>query len=215
MIKIAIADDQSLFRNMLSYILKQEADFDVVGEVGDGNEIIHLCESKNPDIILLDVKMPNSNGISALIRIKELFPSIKVIMLTTFEEDEYIYNACIHSADGYIVKDTKPEILVYMIKCVYGDLFVMHSSVRQYMVKQMIRAEELYRNDPLAENAEFDAIDLAIMRLISVGKSNSEIAYQIKYSEGTIKNRISKMLAITQTKDRTQLAIFALQNGIV
>jgi len=215
LIKIAIADDQVLFRNMLSYILKQDSEFDIVGEASDGCEILKLCESKKPDVVLLDVKMPNTNGISALIKIKELFPQTKVIMLTTFEEEDCIYNACSHSADGYIVKDTKPEVLVHIIKCVYGDFFVMHSSVKQYMIKQMERAEELYRKEPVSEETNFDAIDLTIIRLISVGKNNTEIAAQVRYSEGTVKNRISKMLAITQTKDRTQLAIFALQNGIV
>jgi len=215
LIKIAIADDQVLFRNMLSYILKQDPEFDVIGEASDGNEILELCKSKKADVVLLDVKMPNANGISALIKIKELSPQTKVIMLTTFEEEDYIYNACSHSADGYIVKDTKPEVLVYIIKCVYGDLFVMHSSVKNYMIKQMERAEELYCKKPVTKEADFDAIDLTIIRLISVGKNNTEIAAQVSYSEGTVKNRISKMLSITQTKDRTQLAIFALQNGIV
>lgn len=200
---------------MLSYILKQEHEFDVVGEAGDGSAILHICELKKPDVVLLDVKMPNANGISALIKIKELHPQIKVIMLTTFEEEEYIFNACSHSADGYIVKDTRPEVLVNIIKCVYGDLFVTHSSVKQYMIKQMTRAEELYRKDPVTVETQFDTIDLTIIRLISEGKNNSEIAALIRYSEGTIKNRISKMLSVTQTKDRTQLAIFALQNGIV
>ncbi len=215
LIKIAIADDQSLFRNMLAYILNQDPEFEVIGEVGDGNELFALCEGKRPDVVLLDIKMPNANGISTLIKLKEHDPTIKVIMLTTFEEDEYIFEACRNKADAYIVKDTKPEVLVHIIKCVYGDLFVMHASVKQYMVRQMQQAEQFFAQEPVEEDADFDSVDLTIMRLISIGKNNAEIAEQIRYSEGTVKNRISKMLANTKTKDRTQLAIFALQNGIV
>ena len=215
MIKIAISDDQSLFRNMLAYLLKQESEFEVVGEAGDGNGAIALCETMKPDIMLLDIKMPGTGGLSALSTIKEFYPHVKVIMLTTFEDDSNIFQALCHLADGYIVKDTKPEVLVHIIKCVYWDLFVTHASVRQYISRQLLKVADLYPNEDAGDTMDFDTIDLTIMRLISIGKNNAQIAAQISYSEGTVKNRISKMLTVTGSKDRTQLAIFALQNGIV
>jgi len=216
MINIAVADDQSLFRNMLIYILEQEPTFNVVGGASDGNEMLELCKAQNnPDIILLDVKMPNMDGISCLNKIKSLYPEIKVIILTTFEEDEYIYKAFSNNADGYIVKDTKPKVLVNIVKCVNDGLFVMHSSVREFLFQNISNSINNIAYSISDDNVDFDTIDLMIIKLISLGKNNAEIAAQINYSEGTVKNRLSRMLSVTGTKDRTQLAIFAIQNGLV
>ena len=216
MVKIAIADDQVLFRDMLSIILTQDHTFEVIGSAGDGNEILQLCDEEKPDIVLLDVNMPVADGIFALLQIKEKYPHIKVIMLTTFEEEDYILNACTNAADGYLLKDTKPETLINTIKCVNDGLFVMHRSVQQCMVKQLAKALQTEKITEIAdERFDFDPIDLKILKLLSLGKSNAEIAQSLNYSEGTIKNRISRMLDITELKDRTQLAIFALQNGII
>ena len=216
MVKIAIADDQVLFRDMLSIILTQDHTFEVIGSAGDGNEILQLCDEEKPDIVLLDVNMPVADGIFALLKIKEKYPHMKVIMLTTFEEEDYILNACTNAADGYLLKDTKPETLINTIKCVNDGLFVMHRSVQQCMVKQLAKALQTEKITEIAdERFDFDPIDLKMLKLLSLGKSNAEIAQSLNYSEGTIKNRISRMLVITELKDRTQLAIFALQNGII
>ena len=216
MVKIAIADDQVLFRDMLSIILTQDHTFEVIGSAGDGNEILQLCDEEKPDIVLLDVNMPVADGIFALLKIKEKYPHMKVIMLTTFEEEDYILNACTNAADGYLLKDTKPETLINTIKCVNDGLFVMHRSVQQCMVKQLAKALQTEKITEIAdERFDFDPIDLKILKLLSLGKSNAEIAQSLNYSEGTIKNRISRMLDITELKDRTQLAIWAVQTGAV
>ena len=216
MVKIAIADDQILFRDMLSIILKQEPLFEVVGTAGDGNGILQLCSEKNPDIVLLDVKMPETDGIYALLKIKENYPQIKVIMLTTFEEEDYIFKAFENAVDGYILKDTKPEALINTVKCVQDGFFVMNKAVQQYIEQKlikMVKSEEVVAF--VDEKLDFDQTDLKILKLLSMGKNNAEIARNINYSEGTIKNRISRMLEMTALKDRTQLAIFALQNRII
>lgn len=216
MVKIAIADDQVLFREMLDIILTQDPMFEVVGSASDGNEILQLCSEKKPNIVLLDVKMPGADGIYALLKIKENYPQIKVIMLTTFEEEDYIFKACTNAADGYILKDTKPEALINTVKCVNDGLFVMHKSVQQYIERQLTKAAKSEeRFEVIEERFDFDPIDLSILKLLSMGQNNAQIAQSIKYSEGTVKNRISRMLDITTLKDRTQLAIFALQNSII
>lgn len=216
MVRIAIADDQILFRDMLKIILSQEPLFEVVGSAGDGNEILKLCSEKKPDIVLLDIKMPNADGIYALLKIKENYPQIKVIMLTTFEEEDNFFMACTNAADGYVLKDTKPEALINTVKCVNDGLFVMHKSVRQYIERQLGKTAKSEKSSQVVdERFDFDSIDLTILKLISMGKNNSEIAQNLKYSEGTIKNRISRMLEITALRDRTQLAIFALQNSVI
>lgn len=216
MLKIAIADDQVLFRDMLRIILMQDPTFQVIGSASDGNEILQVCAESSPDIVLLDVKMPRADGIFALLKIKEKYPQMKVIMLTTFEEEDYIFKACTSAADGYILKDTKPETLINTVKCVNDGLFVMHRSVQQFMAKQLAKALQSEKVTEVADELfNFDPIDLKILKLLSLGKSNAEIAQGVNYAEGTIKNRISRMLDITELKDRTQLAIFALQNGII
>lgn len=216
MLKIAIADDQILFRDMLSIILTQDPTFEVIGSAGDGNEILQLCAETPPDIVLLDVKMPGADGIFALLKIKENYPQMKVIMLTTFEEEDYILKACTNAADGYVLKDTKPETLINTVKCVNDGLFVMHRSVQQVVSKQFAKALQADKITEITDELlNFDSIDLKILKLLSLGKSNAEIAQHVNYAEGTIKNRISRMLDITELKDRTQLAIFALQNGII
>lgn len=216
MIKIAIAEDQSLFGEMLAKILMQEPSFIVTGCVRDGDEIEVVCEKTKPDVVLLDIKMSRMDGISALALIKKRFPFIKVILLTTFEEEKYFYPALVNGMDGYIIKDTKPEILIHMIQCVYDGLFVVHESMKEYLLHQVKKMfEGTQRVTHLGGQTEFDPIDLQVLRLLSCGKNNAEIAEVIKYSEGTVKNRISKMLEATGCKDRTQLAIFSLQSGIV
>lgn len=216
MLKIAIADDQVLFRDMLRIILTQDPTFEVIGSASDGNEMLQLCAENPPDIVLLDVKMPGADGIFALLKIKEKYPQMKVIMLTTFEEEEYIFKACTNAADGYILKDTKPETLINTVKCVNDGLFVMHRSVQQFMAKQLTKVLQSEKITEVADELfNFDVIDVKILKLLSLGKSNAEIAQGLNYAEGTIKNRISRMLDITELKDRTQLAIFALQNGII
>lgn len=216
MIKIAIVEDQSLLREMLAKVLSQEESFIVTGCLGDGREIIKLCEETYPDVVLLDIKMPNLDGISALTKIKERFPKIKCIMLTTFEEEKYIYPALSHGADGYIIKDIKPDVLIHMIQSVYDGLFAVHDSIKNFILQQMSKK---YEGETMVtavnKEYEFDTIDLVVLRLLSRGKSNNEIAAEICYSEGTVKNRISRMLESTGTKDRTQLAIFALQSNII
>ena len=216
MVKIAIADDQVLFRDMLSIILTQDPTFELIGSAGNGNEILQLCAENSLDIVLLDVKMPDTDGIFALLKIKENYPQIKVIMLTTFEEEDYIFKACTNAADGYVLKDTKPETLINTVKCVNDGLFVMHRSVQQFMVKQLAKALETEKATEFADELfNFDPIDLKILKFLTLGKSNAEIAQCVNYAEGTIKNRISRMFEMTELKDRTQLAIFALQNGII
>ncbi|GAB1477204.1 response regulator transcription factor [Bacillota bacterium] len=216
MLKIVIADDQVLFRNMLGIILTQEPSFEVVGSAGNGEEALRFCRDYNPDIVLMDIRMPEKDGIYALLEIKKQCPSTKVIMLTTFEEEDCIYTSCTNSADGYLLKDTKPEVLISALKCVSENLFVMHSSVQKFIQRTLLNLEKQGNKESQKEERySFDSVDLDIIKYISMGKNNAEIAQNINYAEGTVKNRISRMLVLTSLKDRTQLAIFALQNKII
>ena len=217
MIKIAIADDQILLRDMLKVMLKQESELDVLGWAGNGNWIIEICHIHKPDVILMDIRMPEMDGIEALSNIKKKYPEVKVIMLTTFEDEDSIYKAFKYGADGYVLKDVKPELLILTVKCIYEGLFVMNRSIHNFMINKLRTeiAETVTVSTEANESLELDKVDINIIKLLADGCNNKEIAERINFAEGTVKNRISKILGITGLKDRTQIAVFALKNNII
>lgn len=217
MIRVAIADDQVLLREMLVMILSAEGEIDVIGAAGNGEEIVNLCRQTTPDLVLLDLKMPDSGGIPALETLKKEMPHLKVVMLTTFSDEKSVLEAFQKGADGYVLKDIKPELLTMAIKCAYHGLFVMPQSITG-AVRAHLKAGVLRHFDKLeAIHDEYglDIIDRKLIRLLVEGKSNKEIGQALNFSEGTIKNRIRRILSVTELKDRTQIAVFALQNDIV
>lgn len=220
MIKIAIADDQVLLRDMLSIILSSDSGIIIAGLAGNGKEILDLCRRHNPDIVLIDIKMPVKDGIYALEAIKREMPQIKVIMLTTFGDERNVLDVYRKGANGYILKDIKPNMLIMAIKCVFEGLFVMQDEIA-VLVRKRVRpfaskkANELEALEELHDEYGLNAIDRKIIRLLVDGKSNKEIGETLNYSEGSIKNRITHILVATGLKDRTQIAVFALQNNII
>lgn len=219
-IRIAVADDQTLLREMLSMMLSQDEEFQVVGEAGDGKELLDICREKRPDVVLLDIKMPGYDGMYALEAIKNAFPAIKVIMLTTFSDDKNVLRSYIAGADGYILKDIQPHILAMTVKCVQAGLFVMHGSVGATLrgCAGRFSAGKSARLDAVEEFYDeygLDRTDRNIIKLLVNGRSNREIAESLNFSEGTIKNKISRILSVTGQKDRTQIAVFALKNDLI
>ncbi len=217
MIKILIADDQRLFADMLKTILQAQEDFEVTAYAGSGQEAVEQYKAIKPDVCLLDIQMPNSNGLDALKKIKEIDRNAKVIMLTTFGDDDNIVAAYLGDADGYLLKDILPEALTEAIRCVHNGLIVMNKEV------QVLLAEKLAAGEINAAGAaqgmiagnSFDERDIQIICLIAKGMSNKAIAEQMNYSEGTVRNRVSNILAATQLNDRTQIALFAIKNRLV
>ncbi|NPV42665.1 MAG: response regulator transcription factor [Firmicutes bacterium] len=220
MIKIAIADDQMLLRDMLSMVLSSENEIDVVGLAGNGKKILDICREKNPDVVLLDIKMPGSSGIFVLETLKKEMPHIKVIMLTTFGDESSVIESYKKGANGYILKDIKPQMLIMAIKCVFQGMFIMHDEIAGLIRKRIKplaskNASELAELEELHDEYGFDVIDRKIIRLLADGKSNKEIGEALNYSEGSIKNRITRILNATGLKDRTQIVVFALKNDII
>lgn len=223
MIKVIIADDQVLLREMLKIMLLQDHEIEVVGCAGNGSEAINLCKLHKPDIVLMDIRMPDMGGMRALEEIKKSFPKIKVIMLTTFEDTNNITEACLNGADGYILKDIKPDLLILAVKCIYNDLFVVGKSIHQYIMQQFIIScgnkvtLSPNGNSPYSDthDIDLDKTDLRIIRLIAEGNNNKEIAEFLNFSEGTVKNRISRILSFTGLKDRTQLVVYALKSNLI
>ena len=216
MIRVAVADDQVLLREMLKTILAKDPEIELVGSAGDGAEILRICETRRPQVVLLDIRMPTADGFSALTRIKERWPAIRVLMLTTFHEETDIVDAFSCGADGYVLKDVQPESLVMAVKCAVNDLCVIHKPVYQFIFRQFLMSVGSEVSVPGADGeALFDAVDRSIIRMIAEGKANKEIADSIHYAEGTVKNRISRMLAASGCKDRTHIVMFALRNGLL
>lgn len=220
MIKVAIADDQTLLRDMLELMLDQDEEIEIVGSAGNGKEILNICRKQKPDIVLLDIKMPSYDGVYALNAIKRDFPDIKVIMLTTFGDEKNVLDAYNGGADGYVLKDIKPQMLIITVKCIHEGLFVMHGSINSFIRKQTNlspakRAMEFEAIEKLYDEYGLDRIDRKIIKLLINGKSNKQIGEALNFSEGTVKNRISRILSVTGLKDRTQLVVFALQNNLI
>lgn len=211
MIRVIIADDQVLLRESIAYILNNEEDIEVIAMASDGKEALELCKTHKPDIVIMDIQMPEMNGVAATKAIKEVLPDTKVMILTTFEDPDNIMESFVVKADGYIVKNICHGDLVLTIKCVNSGLTVIHESVKQIMVerfKGMMEYKTQY--EELLSDKE-----VQIVRHIATGKSNKEIAAVMNYSEGTIKNNISRILDKLDMSDRMQVAIFAIENGIV
>lgn len=211
MIKVLLVDDQVLLRESIGYILDSEEDISIVGMAGSGSEAIEKCKELKPDVILMDIEMPNMTGVQAAKIIKEESPNVKVIILTTFENSDNIMESFVVNVDGYIVKNINHEDLILTIKCVQSGLTVIHESVKKIMInrfKGLINYKTQYEN--LLTAKEID-----IVKLIAKGASNKEIAGALNYSEGTIKNNVSKILEKLEMTDRIQIAIFAMEHGII
>lgn len=211
MIRVLLADDQVLLRESIGYILGNEEEIEIVGMAENGREVIEKCKELKPDIILMDIEMPKMSGVHATSIIKEEYPEVKVIILTTFENADNIMESFVANVDGYIVKNINHEDLILTIKCVQSGLTVIHESVKKIMVerfKGLIDYKSQYE-DVLTQK------EINIVKLIAKGSSNKEIAKALNYSEGTIKNNVSKILEKLNMTDRIQIAIFAMEHGIL
>lgn len=211
-IKVLIADDHALLTESLQLMLQQDDSIQVVGLAADGDEAVEMCRRLLPDVVLMDIKMLKCDGFRATEMIKETLPETKVIFLTTFEGKENIVSAVLSGADGYVLKDATPKKLILAIKCVHSGFQVLQSSVSHVLRHELV---SLLNKGKEAIAQRLKPEELKIIRLISDGKNNREIAELMNYSEGTIKNKISRILEILEVKDRTQLVVYALKNDLI
>lgn len=216
MINIVIADEYKLYSSMLATMLEQEDTFTVVGKANTNEDIIDICQKNKPDILLLDLNISNKTGIKTLNYIKKHLKSVKVVILTNFKNEAEMHLSFSNGADGYLSKDTEPDMVINLIKCIYNNFFVVSNSLKNILLNNTgSKSVNSISSKSRVQSLGLDSIDLSILKLISKGKNNAEIAESINYSEGTIKNRISKMLSLTETSDRTQLIIFSFKNRII
>lgn len=215
MIKILIADDQELIRESLKIILNSKPDIEVTDAVADGLEVIRSVRENRPDIILLDIRMPRLDGVSCTKIIKEGYPDIKIIILTTFDDDEYVFNALKYGASGYLLKGISMDSLVEAINTVYQGQAMINpdiaSKVLRFFSKLAVNNENIYV--PSENIKTITKNEWVIIEEVSKGKSNKEIAKDLNFSEGTVRNYLSIILDKLELRDRTQLAIWAVGRG--
>ncbi len=219
MISIVVADDQELLRESLKIIIDSNENCKVVGLAKDGEEAVCLTQKLNPDLVLLDIRMPKINGIECTKIIKEYNNTIKVLILTTFDDDEYIYDSLRYGADGFLLKGVSRDELINSIITVYNGGSTMDPQTAKKAISIFRKMTNIFPGPNNLENTEGDSglteLELRIIQLIGKGLSNKEIGSICCLSEGTVRNYISNILKKLDLKNRTQIAIFAIQSGIM
>jgi len=215
MIKVLIADDQELIRDSLKIIL-EDREISVVATVADGREALEKIEAKNPDVVLLDIRMPDMDGIECLKRIKERHAGLPVIMLTTYDDDEYIFDSLKFGATGYLLKDISQSELKDAVRVVHGGGSLITPNVAKKVLRFFsdMAMANYNRSDKQALPESIQKNEIRIIKQIGRGCSNKEISWSLGFSEGTVRNYISSILQKLDLRDRTQIAIFAVQNGL-
>ena len=214
-IKILLVDDQPLFREGLRTLLSVHSDFEIVGEAGNGEEAIHLVRSNRPSVVLMDLQMPVLDGVAATHRLHKEFPECRVIVLTTFDDDEMVFDGLRAGAIGYLLKDAPSEKLPEAIRVAARGETFLQPSVAAKVVAEFARLtrKTAERSSSLVE--PLSERELEILRLITKGASNREIADDLFLAEGTVKNHVTNILGKLGVRDRTQAAIKAKDTGLI
>lgn len=217
MIRILLVDDQKLIRQGMRTLLNLEDDLDVVGEAGNGVEAITAVEQLRPDVVLMDVRMPQLDGVAATKQITARFPDVAIIILTTFDDDEYVFEGLKAGARGYMLKDVGSDEIAAAIRVVAAGGALMQPSIARKVMAEFGRMagtrsapapvspppDQSTLPEPLTER------ELDVLRALANGLSNREIAEQLVITEGTVKNHVSSLLAKLQARDRTQAVLRA------
>lgn len=214
-IRVVLADDEKLIRAGLKIMLETYDDIRIVGEAVDGKEALELC-SEGVDVVLMDIRMPGVDGIEGTRMIKEVFPHVLVLMLTTFEDAAYIGRAMEYGASGYLLKDNSCEEIVDGIRVALSGKVVLDRTVSKTLAVGLRESQKKTTDEKeLRERYRLTERELTLIRGVAEGRNNREIAAELFLSEGTVKNNLSVILSKLNLRDRTQLAIFAYEKGIV
>lgn len=213
-IRVLIVDDQVLVRTGFRRILEEEADIEVVGEAGTGEEAVDMTIELAPDVVLMDIRMPRMDGIEATARLlkAEEAPDTSVLMLTTFDLEEYVYDALQAGASGFLLKDSPPEELAAAVRIIARGDAVLSPTITKRLI------HELTRRPRRAQTARFEGLtgrERDVLKLMAQGLANSEIADQLFISEATVKTHVSHVLAKLNVRDRSQAIVLAYESGLV
>ena len=215
MIKVLIADDQELIRQSLQIVLSIKEGISVIGTAENGNKVMEFLKKEKPDVILMDIRVPEMDGVQCTKVIKERYPEVKIIILTTFDDDEFVFSALKYGASGYLLKGISMDELDKAIHTVYKGGAMINPEIATKVVEQFSEmAQSNYDIMIEAQNVEdITEAEWDIIKLVGWGLSNREIADKVMLSEGTVRNYISTILSKLNLRDRTQLAIWEVQSG--
>jgi len=209
-VRVLVADDQTLFRAGLVRLLEEDPRVEVVGQAGDGVEAVEMAGRLRPDVVLMDLRMPNLDGIEATRRIVAEFPEVRVLLLTVLDADNNVIQALKAGASGYILKDSKPDSIVSSLLAVMAGERVMASAVANRVLEMLTGTttpKEFY--DGLTNR------EIEILKLLAGGMANKQIAYRLKISEKTVRNHVSNMYEKLGIYDRSQAVLYAVRKGLV
>jgi len=214
-IRILLVDDQRLMREGLRILLEMEEDLEVAGEAADGEAVLDAYAELQPDVVLMDVQMPGMDGVEATWRLRERWPDAKVVILTTFDDDEYVFEGLRAGALGYLLKDVSGSELAAAARTVAAGGALIQPSVARKVVAEFARMAPPARSvdaglvEPLTER------EVDILRLVAAGRTNRQIAQRLSLAEGTVKNYVTNILGKLGARDRTRAAIRARELGLV
>jgi len=217
MIKVVIVDDQEIVKEGLKMILSLHEEIEIIGEASNGEELLKLIEIKRPEVVLMDIRMPGMNGIEATKIMKEKYPQIKIIILTTFNEDEYIFEGLKNGADGYILKDSSSKEIMAAIKsAVEGEMF-LNPKVTVKVISAL-NSMKIDKEPEKAENEKFISTltprEVEVVTHVLKGKTNKDIAEDMFVTEGTVKNYVSRILQKLELNNRSELIIMLRNSSL-
>lgn len=211
-IRVLIADDQTLVRGGFRMILEDEPGIEVVGEAADGDEAITAAQRLHPDIVLLDIRMPRVDGLEALRRILHSGTSTKVVMLTTFDVDEYVFRAVDAGACGFLLKDVTPEQLIASVRLIAAGESLLAPAITRRLIEQFAKRRT---QAPPAEMSELTDREREVVVQVARGLSNAEIAEELHLSPATVKTHVARILGKLRLRGRVQLVVLAYESGVV
>lgn len=217
-IRVLLADDQDIIRTGLTIILNHQPDIDVIGQAADGTEAVELAQSLQPDVILMDIKMPRLNGIQATRQIVAALPKTQIIILTTYDTDDWVFDGIRAGAIGYLLKDTSGDNLAEAVRGALRGESQIDPTVARKVLREF---QQLTANRSAPPPVKIEPLERLtdreeeVIKLLAAGLANKDIAQQLSLSEGTVKNHISAILAKLHANDRTQAVLTALKRGLV
>lgn len=214
MIKVIIVDDQPLIRDGLAALLNLRSELEVVGVASNGMEAYERSVEMEPDIVLMDIRMPQTNGVVGTKMITSQLPNTKVLMLTTFQDSELIFSALEEGASGYLLKDMSADMITNAIKTVQSGGMVLPPEITAQMLQELKGEKERQVSSSPAVLADLTNRERDVLRDLGYGKNNKEIAADLFITEGTVKNHVSNIISKLELRDRTQAAVFAVRYGI-
>ena len=214
MIRVLVVDDQALVRGGFRLILESQPGVEVVGEAADGREALAMARELRPDVVLMDVRMPGMDGLEATRRLLSGGEAPRVLMLTTFDLDEYVYDALRAGASGFLLKDVRPEQLADAVRVVADGETLLAPAITQRLVQQYVKRLRPGTTRPAALDSLTER-ELAVLRLIARGRSNAEIAADLFLSETTVKTHVSHVFGKLGLRDRAQAVVVAYESGLI